>query len=492
MHARKIISSMVIIAALLLIFIYLFHALALLAYPHQIDYGEGFILDSAVRLASGEELYPALNGPSARPSLYPPLFYSLYALLIGTCGISFAWGRLITLLSTFISAMLIFHMVRGRTKNAIVATAAFIGFLMSPIILEWGVIARVDMLGLLCSLLGAYLFLRGEGKRLMAAAALCYCLAIFTKQTFIAAPAATFLCLMLGGRKKEACAFSAWFLFFCSIAFLVMEMVSHRHFCQQVVGNFTVHSYSPARALHFVGLFSLYNVIVLSLSTLYCIPRLARRDIDFPLLYFLSSLTLAVLFAGKSGSYLNYFVEAVAAASITAALQCASLACDIKGARVSKTLTMIIIALVPFVLIVLCFTVYFRFMAFDSIIAKRKPELDALSRVVRNIDGRVLSEDAGLLVLNGKSKDIIEFLYLKELLRARRWDQAALVSDIRDGRFSLIVLNFELKNYEVMGRAQERFTPEMAEAMKKSYRIDERLCLESGRYCYYLYRPGRK
>ena len=61
--------------------------IAALAFPHPLNYGEGPLLDQAVRLQELQNIYPSdLSKPPYVISNYPPLFVLLQAPLVWAFG----------------------------------------------------------------------------------------------------------------------------------------------------------------------------------------------------------------------------------------------------------------------------------------------------------------------------------------------------------------------------------------------------------------------
>ena len=101
-----------------------------------------------------------------------------------------------------------------------------------------------------------------------------------------------------------------------------------------------------------------------------------------------------------------------------------------------------------------------------------------VSSYVGNASGPVLSEDSGLLLLNGKEVSFQPDIFT-QLSKQGLWDQSSFVRDIENGTFSLIVLRFDFW----VGSPHERFTDEMLDVMRANYR----LVLTTGIYWIYSY-----
>lgn len=174
-----------------------------LAYPHELEWTTGAMLDHVERAREGRPLYVA---PSLEwtPFLYPPGWYWVCALASRVLPEALAC-RLVSIASSAASAVLAFHLARRLGATRFGAWAAALLFVSCfGFTLEWYDIERSDMLfaALLAGSCAALL----ASERLAAAAvagALLGC-ALFVKQ-----PATTFLLLVplvlaLTGRARRA------------------------------------------------------------------------------------------------------------------------------------------------------------------------------------------------------------------------------------------------------------------------------------------------
>jgi len=117
--------------------------------PYQLDYGEGPLLDQAVRLARGTGIY-AIPGhePPWTIGNYPPLFPLLNAGLVELFGPAYWYGRLLSALGALAAAtfagLLVHTLTRDRTP------ALLTGLLMPvvPYLGYWAGLARIDTVAL--------------------------------------------------------------------------------------------------------------------------------------------------------------------------------------------------------------------------------------------------------------------------------------------------------------------------------------------------------
>jgi hypothetical protein len=105
-----------------------------------------------------------------------------------------------------------------------------------------------------------------------------------------------------------------------------------------------------------------------------------------------------------------------------------------------------------------------------------------VSEQIRNMN-KVLSENGGILVINGKEIYFMPFEFTQLAIQGI-WDDEKIVKEIRDKSFEAIILEFNIdcidKPYKV-----ERFTPKMIESIKENYYLARRI----GRFFIYLPNP---
>jgi hypothetical protein len=186
-----------------------------LTFPYPLDYGEGPLLAQVNHLRSGASL-PHLYGDPAQPPYlvvnYPPVYLivtSLVALLLdwtlpGSATPLLA-GRLVTFCATLICALLIWRLavpsdtsirrtISGQSGTALVVALAFLAL---PIVREWSVLMRVDLLGVCLGLWGLLLT-----RRLSRLAAIPLALSLLAKPSLIAAPAAALVWLWFRHHRR--------------------------------------------------------------------------------------------------------------------------------------------------------------------------------------------------------------------------------------------------------------------------------------------------
>ncbi len=166
------------------------HVVLVLAHPYPIEYGEGVNLQWAMRAQAGEPLYPKVSEDTLpqRHNPYPPLF-PLLAGRLAPCFPSahpFLPGRLLAVLGTLLAAQALWSLVRTQATRE----AAWIGtglFLLSPMVLRFGPMMRIDPLALGLSLQALRILERGQTPYKAALAAALAAAAILIKPSYCAA-----------------------------------------------------------------------------------------------------------------------------------------------------------------------------------------------------------------------------------------------------------------------------------------------------------------
>jgi hypothetical protein len=163
-------------AAFIALFFYI--AFRRMHFPLQLEWLEGGVLDTAVRVLHHQAIYVQ---PSYHfvPNIYTPLYFYVAVPLLRLLGTSLATLRLVSILCTAGCLVLLFIQTRIITRNALAAllSAGLFAALYGSVD-AWYDLARIDMLFLLLTLLAILLSYRGHAVL----AALAFVLAYQTKQ----------------------------------------------------------------------------------------------------------------------------------------------------------------------------------------------------------------------------------------------------------------------------------------------------------------------
>ena len=437
------------------------HGLAALAFPYPLNYGEGPLLDQAVRLQDMKSIYPAdLSKPPYVVSNYPPLFILLQAPLVWAFGPGFIYGRAISLISTIAVAALIALTLHAFTRDKLASAAGGFTFLAVPFVLHWSSLDRVDMLGLALSWGGLYAIVRRPDRRGVILAGLLFVAAIYTRQTYaLAAPLAAFVWLLAGAHGRKALELAA---LTGGLSLLLLGALS-----VLTGGGFYFHTVTAN-----VNEFR-WEQVSYNLSTIQGImPLLLIGGLAFVVLglrsrpaawwlvgaYLLGSAGAALLI-GKVGSDVNYLLELSAALALSAGALIARYASK-PGARCA-----LLLALAVQVVIMVQASQFF-YEGLQAGVISRRAGLVRLEEIVEDSKGPVLADEyAGLLPLDGR-RIYLQPFEMTQLQRDGRWDQEPLLESIERRKFPVILI---WKPPYAAGVERERWTREMLEAIEENY-----------------------
>ena len=163
------------------------YQLAAVPHPFSLDYGEAPLVDQAMRLASGQNIYRAdISHPPYTISNYPPLYVAMVATgvkLFGPAG-AFYFGRVISMISAWAAAIFLALIVYSQTRDRIAGFSAGLMLLAFPYVVYWSPLLRIDMLALALSLGGLCLLVwKPVTPRRLVGVALLLTAAIFTRQS---------------------------------------------------------------------------------------------------------------------------------------------------------------------------------------------------------------------------------------------------------------------------------------------------------------------
>ena len=189
----------------LAVVIFAVNAAMALFHRYPLDYGEAPLVDQAMRLAAGQNIYRQdLSSPPYTISNYPPLYVLSLVPFVKLFGPSFLVGRVISILSSLASAIFLARIIYFYTQDRMAAVTTGTLFLAVPYVVGWSPLLRVDMLALALSLAGLYVLARGSAtQRDLVISALLLVGAIYTRQSYaLAAPLAAFVWLWTHDRRR--------------------------------------------------------------------------------------------------------------------------------------------------------------------------------------------------------------------------------------------------------------------------------------------------
>jgi hypothetical protein len=279
-----------------------------------IYYTEGSVLGSLAALeAEGSlpALYPADgwgNAPTVL-TLYPPTYFLLAA---GADAVAGTGGTLFGLRLVSLAALVALLLLLARLAYRRRAPPAWLLGLLAAALLTPGVYtvvgaAQADVPALLFTWVGLVIVIADPtDRRRVAVAAAAFLLAFFTKQSFVAAPAALAVFLFLRGRRIQAVAFAASLCVVAVVGVLLLNGVTAGGYVANTVGALTGSA----------GWGNLISTLVAS-GPVQWVPLLlvvllavrGRLRPGLPELYVVSSTILHTTAMLKTGSSVNYLLE---------------------------------------------------------------------------------------------------------------------------------------------------------------------------------------
>ena len=458
--AEWLMASCVIAAALLT----LWHAVSEARLPYQLDYEEGNILNAGVRVDAGQTAYP---DPAAYPNVldpYGPAGYILAAGSVRMGGVNFTLTRLATLGCGLIIALLLVLLIRGWSGSPVLAAAFGLYFVANGVSRVWLPLLRVDFPAIALSLAGLWVCLQGEREerpagRLWLPAALLFALAIFVKYTALAAPAACVLYLLVRREFRRALLLAATIGVLCAAGFAAMQAATGGQFAFHM---FRTHP-DPYTFRRLLGIFILVEPsLVALLPFLPAFVLCKSRHQLAALLYLVCAVGVVLATGGKTGSFINHFLEPIAACTLAAALGYQAWAQSPRAPRLLPLLT----SLVGVVALYLAGA----FTQDARAIPLQVSGCAEAYRFVRESPPRpILSENTGIVVLAGRVPEVSNPFVLNQLVRHRALPAAPLERMVAERKFGIIVLTNDPETMEMAGST--RWWPRLVRLMDQNYRV---------------------
>lgn len=538
-----------------------YRAIAAIIYPYPIEYGEGAVLYEVYHITLGDPdyLYKDNAASPYRAAIYTPLFYYASALPVALSGTpAFVGGRVISVVAALVAGFVLYRAARAqvllvkvggqeqriRLGRRTALCAAATPFATAPVY-AWGALFKPDMLAVALSLGAVFIIFlyveRGdprdapltiEGFNAAAAAklgltasdiaaadyrryaayvsqstwaaiiaGLLCALALFAKQSALAAPLAIFF--FLGLRDKRLGLYFAVAFAGLTTTFLVLfQPFTGGQFFTHVV-NYNGQSYEVdwlSGALAFlVGT----HPILLLFSLIYFFGEL--RGINFIgqtsalpsvwSIYFI--VALVVTFSvGKVGSNLNYYIETLFIASLLSWWLIARLLAARpklplgRGTMKRWQLPVAGTALVlMFVQLILLHHLPIVADGANTPGPIKWQQADEVAAQVRQmaVRGPMLVEDSGWLAAQRLPTDLDDSFVFGQLAKDGQWSQQKFLEDIKAGKYKSLMLEIaapddatetELEQMVQSGNYAPfpgRFSPEMLALFKQSFKPEKRL-----------------
>ena len=484
-NIRKVTIGVLLAALLYRAVVFAAAGFAAIRYPWSLDYGEGIVWQQ-IRWIFTSHAYGPIDGFPAIVFHYPPLYHAVTAIGAGALGTDqLATGRAISLVSTVAAAVasalltsLLLQNRANRTDRRLCGwIAGLLVFTYFPVT-NWAMLMRVDMLAVALSLFGLVAAFKSlERPRFIDLASLLFVAAVYTKQTALAAPAATFAVLIIL-RPKLAIRGIASCLVLGTATLLTLGWLTDGGFYRHLF-LYNLNRADVSR-LWWIAVVAMAQALYVVLAGLVLVRRLAElrskyaghanaraalaaNAADIPLLIaiaYLATSTVMLLLVLKSGSSVNYFLEWFFALGPFAAMA----QDEVKKGTPDKPERQGI----PAAWLALGLTIGALMAPLprsdygpDTPYARG---LAQLSKVIAAADKPVISDDMVLLIRGGKDVPWEPAIFA-ELASTGRWDERPFVRRIRNGELAFFITLGD----EGQHSFGQRYNPAVAQAMDAAY-----------------------
>lgn len=455
-RVMAILRAIVVAVFVLYAVFFIYHGVRVAAFPYDVDNGESYVLNEAVRIAQGQTPYRPIDEPPYLVANYPPLYTALVALPVRLWGVSFAWGRSLSLLASLGTGLVLFLFILRASGDRFAAAVAGLLWFASYYVYEWTPFHRVDSLAVFLSLLGLFYAGRSPGWPVGVA---CFVLALLTRQTMIFAPLAAGAYWAFQGERRRALAIPFLSFGIAGALYLILHALSGGEFLRHTIA-YNANAYIWAFFMNFVRHFQQLHPGFLIFGLFYLIWSLTRRRIDLTVTYLILA-GLSTILSGKIGAASNYMLEFVAALCLAVGMVLAEIRLmEPERRRLGEILALAILLVQAGVL----FHVPHHRDYAPTPVAGDTKGLDALSQRITLAPGDVLAEDDGLLLLNGKPITYQCFVF-NQLAIEGRWDPEPVHDAIRRKHYGLIVLSFDVRQRE----STDRFGKPLLDLVREHY-----------------------
>jgi hypothetical protein len=462
--------------------IYLQNAFDAVRYPFGLDYGEGMVWQQAL-LIPGPRMYGAITNMPFIVFHYPPVYHVAvrFAMFLGLDPLMA--GRGLSVACTLAAAGLCAWLVGCGISKKVNGLARIVGCTIGgllPLSLGpvefWSVLMRVDMLAIFLSFLGVTIVVESVRRPAWLAFAIpVFVLALYTKQTALAAPIAA-LAVSLALNPRQTITASAFGAGLGLIGFGWLEWLTSGGFGRHIIA-YNINTFSAENLLKQVkALWFFMFVFVLAAGALALLWRdqllplkraaASRRTREWVVVaiatLWLIIATATLVTAGKTGASLNYFAEFLYVCALPIGILTSHYCYNIiiNGPRSVKANFVLL-----FLMVVLIVPVA-KYQPF------RHPQLDDpkateiqqyLIKEIAHSRRPVLSDDMVLIMRAGRQLQIEPGIF-RELTATGVWNQTDFLQLINNHNFAFAIV-LEKDNY----------TAEMLAAIAQSYPKTEKL-----------------
>lgn len=424
-QATKISFFLLIVAAILaaLNLTYLFLQTS---NPDETSNPESLFILHSVEVSEGKPLYTDFRKPPYNVTQYTPVHYFVLGFLKRSFGLNiqqlFIWGRRLMLLLASLIGLAIFLHGKKQTQSIIYSLMAALIFVGSYMLWPLACTNRADIPATLFSIIAIVIFAQNTKYSLYLSIPFLL-LAFYTKHSFVSAPAAIGLYLLMNRQLVPAIKFAVIFAASAILIWILMHIATNGMSTLNLVStNVAPMKIQNVRLV--IGAFLQTAALPLILG---CSGLNRNWKNDPVAIYLFVSLSLAIFATAKVGSSMNYLLEPLAAACL---LIPAALQRGLESSVISKT----------------CLTAAFVILAIPQI-NFLKFTLDTLNfrddeaakRIAAQATGLVISDNPRISISSSKPFLVDPYVY-SYLESEGKWDSSELLSMIKSGKVQYLIL----------------------------------------------------
>lgn len=480
---------------------------ASLHYPFQMDASEGFILEQATAIARGQSIYGPIDKPPYLVGNYPPLMPLIYAALNGPRVdlSSLILGRWLVISTTVLCALLLAAILCRLTRRFTPTLLAPLLFLVNYEVFLWSPLVRVDFPALSLTLAGLLAFVLSPRCLNLALAGLLFTAAAYTRQTAVLAPLACAVALAVHDRRRLA-----WFIGPAAIAGIValiaLQYMTSGQFLRHTIAynanrmDWPIWLALMKNEIWFFYRWFIAATIAMAVAGFFFSARPGsdshEKTVRAALGMYAVLGAISLLSYAKIGAGVNYVIEPLASTVIWLMLSLDSFMTS--SAARSQRHRVVAAAICLLLLAHSGWLVHRQTQLFSTFTPAPldKSIASGLAQYIRGIKGDILCEEPFFTMLAGQPVLFDPFI-MSQLSKEGKWDQTPFVHMLENKYFARIVTNEDLMRPQT---DYERYTPAMAEAVRKHYRRVDKVfaggippgivVLPGIRLRYFIYEPA--
>ncbi len=417
------------------------HLIVLLWAQHDFTPVEALVVLHSNMLVHGEGLYWGVNRYPFTISAYGPIFYAASGFLHNLGVPAYQSARILSYAALLASLWLCWRALGYLTSNTFARITAVILAASTSNILFWGTTGQVDMLACCFSLAAFTAFLKfreQRDQRALVLAGIFVILAIFTKQTFLAAGAAIGVTLLWEDRKHALPWIAGVAIAGGGIAFTLNAVTHGGFFADAIFANINPFALFKLQQHVQYLLMTGTGIVVTALAGAI---RPSHRALPL-YIYAAFSTCIWLLTASKIGSDLNYQMEMMLVLAMCAAYALDQL--DFFPNLFTARQTWVTVLQLPLLLhIAINMLLSTRIIAERALFEPAKRQETMALKPFVDHPGRLLSVHYDSLVHN-RGRIEVEPLIYNLLVRAGLTDPTTVLNDLEARQFATVILGQNL------------------------------------------------